>query len=117
MVARCGGVPGGVVDGELLLVCCKLCRGGIHLKHTLLGLGAKLIPPQELHGGVGGGVHGVPIIGGGGSRSEDVSVNPKEGGREDGFSSKFLSSADKLHLHELQPHSGHPIEKPLFLQV
>ena len=51
-------VPGDVLDGELILACGVLCKGGIQLKHTWLGLGLKLIPPQELHGGVGGGVHG-----------------------------------------------------------
>ena len=53
MAACCGGVPGGVVDGELLLICAAVGKGGIHLKQMLLGLGPKFIPPQELHGGVG----------------------------------------------------------------
>ena len=57
-----GGVPGGVVVGELLLLCGDvLCSGGMHTKQRSLGLGPKLIPPQLVHGGVGGGVHG-PLI-------------------------------------------------------
>ena len=36
------------------------------MKQRSLGLGPKLIPPQLVHGGVGGGVHGVtPLLGGG----------------------------------------------------
>ena len=84
MAARCVGVPGGVLDGELLLACDVLCKGGIHLKHTSLGLGPKLIPPQELHGGVGGGVHGHTVIGGGWSAAEDVSVDVASGGGSSG---------------------------------
>ena len=62
-----GGVPGGVVEGELLLGAPSLCRGGIQLKHMLLGLGPKFTPPQLVHGGVGGGVHGgEPLLSGGG---------------------------------------------------
>ena len=57
-----GGVPGGVLDGDgdlPRLLCGDVIRsGGIHTKQTLLGLGPKFIPPQLLHGGVGGGVHG-----------------------------------------------------------
>ena len=54
-----GGVPGGVLEGEMLF-CGDLHRKGeIHLKQRLFGLGPKLIPPQlvHMHGGVGGGVH------------------------------------------------------------
>ena len=54
-----GGVPGGVREGELLQSGGGLIwRGRIHPKHRLPGHGPKLIPPQPMHGGVGGGVHG-----------------------------------------------------------
>ena len=54
----CGGVPGGVREGEPLPSGGGLIsRGGIHPKQRLLGLGPKFIPPQISHGGVGGGVH------------------------------------------------------------
>ena len=52
-----GGVPGGVLEGGLLLGCGVSCRGGIHAKHSLEGLGPKFIPLHFEHGGVGGGVH------------------------------------------------------------
>ena len=84
MAACCGGVPGGVLDGKLLLICFVVCSDGIHLKQTSLGLGPKLIPPQELHGGVGGGVHGYTVLGGGWSGGADsVSVCSSLGGRND----------------------------------
>ena len=55
----CGGVPGGVCEGELLLsVGGLISSGGIHRKQRLSGLGPKFTPPQPTHGGVGGGVHG-----------------------------------------------------------
>ena len=57
-----------------------LCKGGIQLKHTYLGLWLKLIPPQELNGGVGGGVHGDTVLGGGRSVAEDVSLDFASGG-------------------------------------
>ena len=62
--ARCsnlnrGGVPGGVLDGELASGSEFIDKGGMQPKQTLLGQGPKFIPPQLLHGGEGGGVHGV----------------------------------------------------------
>ena len=73
-----GGVPGGVLEGEMLF-CGDLHRKGeIHLKQRLFGLGPKLIPPQLVHGGVGGGVHDdESLLGGGRSRVDGV------GGGED----------------------------------
>ena len=54
-----GGVPGGVLDGELLLSgCILLSSGGMQTKQRLLGLGPYFIPPQPSHGGVKGGVQG-----------------------------------------------------------
>ena len=53
-----GGVPGGVLDGELASGSGILCNVGMQPKQTLLGQGPKFMPPQLLHGGVGGGVHG-----------------------------------------------------------
>ena len=68
-----GGVPGGVSEGELQRVESLLGKGGIHLKQRLLGLGPKFTPPQVVHGGVGGGVHGgEPLFGGGGCCSAGV---------------------------------------------
>ena len=66
------GVPGGVLEGELLLSGCG--RGGIHRIQRLLGLGPKFIPPQAVHGGFGGGDHGdnKPLLGGGESRDAGV---------------------------------------------
>ena len=52
-----GGVPGGVLDGELLEEGALLWSGGIQTKQRLPGLGPKFTPPQLSHGGVGGGVH------------------------------------------------------------
>ena len=47
------------------------------MKQMSLGLGPKLIPPHELHGGVGGGVHGYPMLDEGRSGgADDVSVGP-----------------------------------------
>ena len=61
-----GGVPGGVLEGELLTCDGLLCMWGIQIKQRSLGLGPKLIPRQLVHGGVGGGVHGdTPLLGGG----------------------------------------------------
>ena len=58
-------------------MCDVVCKGGIQLKQISLGLGPKLIPPHEVHGGVGGGVHGYPILDGGGSGvADDVLVGP-----------------------------------------
>ena len=58
-------------------MCDVVCKGGIHLKQMSLGLGPKLIPPHELHGGVGGGVHGYPMLDEGRSGgADDVSVGP-----------------------------------------
>ena len=42
-----GGVPGGVLDGELWLRCDVVGKGGIQ---------KKISPPQFLHSFVGGGV-------------------------------------------------------------
>ena len=52
-----GGVPGGVLDGELVLGSGLIIKGGIQAKQTLPGQGPKFAPPQLMHGGVGGGVH------------------------------------------------------------
>ena len=69
-----GGVPGGVLDGDSGQGFDALSRGGRHGKHTLLGLGPKFKPPQFVHGGVGGGVHGSdPQLGGGGRDADRVS--------------------------------------------
>ena len=43
-----GGVPGGVLDGELLEEGALLWSGGIQTKQRLPGLGPKLTPPQLL---------------------------------------------------------------------
>ena len=40
----------------------------MQIKHTLVGLGPLFTPPQLLHGGVGGGVHGGEVLQGGGIR-------------------------------------------------
>ena len=66
-----GGVPGGVVDGDSMQDSDLLRRGGRQGKQTLLGLGPKLIPPQLMHGGVGGGVHGRDTQLAGGGRGAD----------------------------------------------
>ena len=100
---RCGGgVPGGVLDGEiqLVLVCSVIiCRGGIHTKQELPGLGPKFTPPHFSHGGVGGRVHGEgPRQGEEGSVADGVSKICLRGG----LSNVFISS------QEFKPQSGQP---------
>ena len=91
-------MPGGVLDGELLSICDVFFNGGIQLKHTSLGLGPKLIPPQELQGGVGGGLHGDSMI-----------AEEKSGAADAGFSGSASSpSTVRVHSHVLHLHSGHP---------
>ena len=79
------------------------CNGGIHLKQTSLGLGPKLIPPQVLQAGVGGGVHGDPTIG----EEKSGAVDVKDSDHSISGSASH-SSIDKVHFHVLHPHSGHP---------
>ena len=69
-----GGVLGGVIEGDLLFCGELLCWGGMHIMQRLLGLGPKFIPPQPVHGGLGGGDHGdsKPLQGGGGSCAAGV---------------------------------------------
>ena len=52
-----GGVPGGVLDGELVLSSDSICKGGMQAKQTLLGQGPKFVLPQLSQGGVVGGDH------------------------------------------------------------
>ena len=79
-----GGVPGGVLEGELWLLGGNLfSKGGIQPKQRLLGLGQKLTPPHSMLGWVGGGVHGYnPLPGEGWYCVADVSDVVAEG--EDG---------------------------------
>ena len=76
-----GGVPGGVLDGELVSVSGLFCNGSMQLKQILLGQGPKLIPPQLSQGGVGGGVHEEdPLLGWGsccavGASAADVVID------------------------------------------
>ena len=76
-----GGVPGGVVDGDSMQDSDLLRRGGRQGKQTLLGLGPKLRPPQLMHGGVGGGVHGEDTQPAGGGRGADRVSGVTVGGR------------------------------------
>ena len=48
-----GGVPGGVLDGELWLGCDVVGKGGIQTKFS---------PPQFLHSCVGGGIQGDSLL-------------------------------------------------------
>ena len=57
-----GGVPGGVLDGELVLSSDSICKGGMQAKQTLLGQGPKFVLPQLSHGGVGGGDHEYEVL-------------------------------------------------------
>ena len=76
-----GGVPGGVLDGELEQGSGWIVKGGMQAKQTLPGQGPKFAPPQLMHGGVGGGVHADgPLLGRAGCRGALVS----EVGGEDG---------------------------------
>ena len=81
-LSKGGGVPGGVLDGELVVLGLG-CKGGTQAKQTLLGQGPKFIPPQLVHGGVGGGVHGAePLLGWG--RCSTVGPVVGVAGGEDG---------------------------------
>ena len=101
------GVPGGVLEGELLLSGWGWV--GIHRIQRLLGLGPKFIPPQAVHGGFGGGDHGdnKPLLGGGESRDAGV-VGGGEGcnvrGEELILGSASSSSTEKLHSQLFSPH-------------
>ena len=101
-----GGVPGGVLDRELLHAWDELGSGGIHTKHTLLRLGPKFIPPQFIHGGVGGGVHRDDSL----IFGELNVVDETSKVTSDGWTiSEMLSlSADSMHSHEFKLHSGQP---------
>ena len=76
-----GAVPGGVLDGDSMQDSDVLRRGGRQGKQTLLGLGPKFRPPQLMHGGVGGGVHGRDTQLGGGGRGADRVSGVTVGGR------------------------------------
>ena len=50
------GVPGGILEVEVLLSGCEvLCIGGIHKMQRLLRLGSTFNPPQAVYCRVGGG--------------------------------------------------------------
>ena len=100
----CGGVPGGVHEGESLLSGgVLLSRGGIHTKQRLLGLGPKFIPPQLSHGGVGGGAHEDKSLPGG---------RGLRGSRERGdLSLEFGSASSSLHSQFMRPHPLQPYNK------
>ena len=47
-----GGVPGGVLDEELVLGSGLIIKGVIQAKQTLPGQGPKFAPPELMNGGV-----------------------------------------------------------------
>ena len=108
MLLSCGGggVPGGALDGELLHARDGLGSGGIHTKHTLLGLGPKFIPPQFIHGAVGGGVHRDDSLISGELNDDDETSKVTSDGRA--IWEVLSHSTDSMHSHEFKPHSGQP---------
>ena len=108
-----GGVPGGVLDGELVSVSGLFCKGGMQLKQILLGQGPKLIPPQLSQGGVGGGVHGKdPLLGWGSCCAAGV---PEAGGGDGSYSISHCGGRSlpqsSLHSHSRSPHVLQPYSK------
>ena len=101
-----GGVPGGVVDGDSMQDSDLLRRGGRQGKQTLLGLGPKLIPPQFIHGGVGGGVHRDDSLISGELNDDDETSKVTSDGRA--IWEVLSHSTDSMHSHEFKPHSGQP---------
>ena len=101
-----GGVPGGVLEGELRLGGDFFLSCEMQTMQRLFGLGPIFTPQQLTDGGVGGGVHGVepPLHARGDCRGAGVG-----GGDGCDVCSKDLSPlTESSHSHWFRPHSGQP---------